>query len=303
MLYERVILRQRARETVLFLGASPVARMVAEGLAENPDFGLGVTGFLEDSPASSELSAGSLLGPIGLLRTVVETRKPHRIVVGMTESGVPIHDLLDLRSSGIHIEEARTAYEDVFRRVSVEDLRRSQLIFSPALAPRSRAEFLHNSYSYVLAVAAFLIASPLLLLAALAARVTSPGPVLRRQIRSGKHGAPFTLYTFRAGWLRRLRLDRLARLINLVRGDMVIVGPHPEHPEFVAALAAQIPYYRQRLAVKPGITGWAQVNDNSADALLKLEYDLYYIKNLNMTLDVYILFQTAKLKLLPRGAL
>ncbi len=106
-------------------------------------------------------------------------------------------------------------------------------------------------------------------------------------------------------WLRRLRIDELPQLINVLRGEMVIVGPRPERPEFVKALVEQIPYYQQRLAVKPGITGWAQINhkygDTLEDTLLKLEYDLYYIKNLNFTLDLYIMFQTVKVMLLSRG--
>jgi lipopolysaccharide/colanic/teichoic acid biosynthesis glycosyltransferase len=155
--------------------------------------------------------------------------------------------------------------------------------------------------------------------------------VLYRQIRSGKDGKTFTLFKFRSmfqdaeaksgavwaskndprvtplgRWLRRLRLDELPQLINVLRGEMVLVGPRPERPEFVNVLVEQIPYYQQRLAVKPGITGWAQINhkygDTLEDTLLKLEYDLYYIKNLNMTLDLYIMFQTAKVMLLSRGA-
>ena len=332
VLYDRVVMRQLARETVLFLGASPVARMVAERLSEDPHFGLSVAGFLEDSPASDQLPANLLLGRIDDLRSVVDTLKPQRIIVGMTERRgcLPVHDLLELRFSGIHIEEAQTAYETLFSRVSVKDLRPSQLIFMTDLGPRPRSEFQQSIYSFALALIGFLIASPIMLLVAMLVRITSPGPVLYRQTRAGKDGTNFVLFKFRSmhqdaeatsgavwaskddprvtplgRWLRRLRLDELPQLINVLRGEMVIVGPRPERPEFVKVLVEQIPYYHQRLAVKPGITGWAQVNhkygDTLEDTLVKLEYDLYYIKNLNMTLDLYIMFQTAKVMLLSRG--
>ena len=186
-------------------------------------------------------------------------------------------------------------------------------------------------YSFGLALIGFLIAFPIMLLVALAVRLTSRGPVLYRQTRAGKDGANFMLFKFRSmfqdaeaksgavwaskndprvtpvgRWLRRLRLDELPQLINVLRGEMVIVGPRPERPEFVKVLVEQIPYYQQRLAVKPGITGWAQINhkygDTIEDTLIKLEYDLYYIKNLNVTLDLYIMFHTAKVMLLSRGA-
>lgn len=333
VVYDRLVIRQLARESVLFLGASPVSRMVAERLNESPHFGLSVAGYVEDEPASSEVPPHLLLGPISELRTIVDTLKPQRIIVGMTErrGRMPVLDLLELRFSGIHIEEVQTAYESVFTRVSVKDLRPSQLIFVSDLGPRPRSELLQSIYSFAIALVGFLIASPIMLLSALAVRLTSPGPVLYRQVRAGKDGANFTVFKFRSmfqdaeaksgavwaskndprvtplgRWLRKLRLDELPQLINVLRGEMVIVGPRPERPEFVKVLVGQIPYYQQRLAVKPGITGWAQINhkygDTMEDTLMKLEYDLYYIKNLNMTLDLYIMFQTAKVMLLSRGA-
>jgi sugar transferase (PEP-CTERM system associated) len=333
ILYDQVVLSQFARETVLFLGASPLARMVGERLAENPHFGLNVAGFLEDEPASAEVPEELLLGPVSHLREIVERLKPQRIVVGMTErrDRLPVHDLLELRFSGIHIEEAQATYEAVFSRVSVTELRPSQLIFMSDLGPRPQSEFLQSIYSPALALIGFLIASPVMLIVALLVRFTSSGPVLYRQVRAGKNGANFTVFKFRSmfqdaeaksgavwaskndprvtplgRWLRRLRLDELPQLINVLRGEMGIVGPRPERPEFVSVLVKQIPYYQQRLAVKPGITGWAQINhkygDTLEDTLLKLEYDLYYIKNLNVTLDLYIMFQTAKVMLLSRGA-
>jgi exopolysaccharide biosynthesis polyprenyl glycosylphosphotransferase len=199
------------------------------------------------------------------------------------------------------------------------------------LGPRRNAIALQTFYSLMISLLGLLVTSPLLLLTALAVRLTSKGPVLYRQRRVGLNGRLFTVYKFRSmyvdaeartgavwavkddpritpvgKWLRKLRLDELPQFWNVVRGDMSIVGPRPERPEFVDLLAAQIPYYRQRLAVKPGITGWAQINhkygDSELDAMIKLEYDLYYIKHLAPALDFYIIFHTLKVMVLSKGS-
>ena len=229
------------------------------------------------------------------------------------------------------IEDAADTYEVAMRRVCSRKIQPSQLIFSSLLGPRAQAIAIQNAYSLVIGVVGLVLSSPIALCAAIAVRLSSKGPVLYRQRRVGLNGRTFTLFKFRSmyadaelrtgavwatvddpritpvgRWLRKLRLDELPQLWNVVKGDMSIVGPRPERPEFVDVLADQIPYYRQRLAVKPGITGWAQINhkygDTELDALIKLEYDLYYIKNLAPTLDFYIIFQTLKVMLLSRGS-
>jgi len=168
-------------------------------------------------------------------------------------------------------------------------------------------------------------------LTALAVKFSSPGPILYRQVRVGMDDVPFTVYKFRSmrvdaeavtgavvaskddpratkvgRIIRRLRLDELPQLYNTLKGDMSIVGPRPERPEFVRDLSQKIPYYRQRHCVRPGITGWAQINfkygETLEDTMTKLEYDLYYIKNMSLSLDTYIIFHTVKTMLLSRGA-
>jgi lipopolysaccharide/colanic/teichoic acid biosynthesis glycosyltransferase len=170
-----------------------------------------------------------------------------------------------------------------------------------------------------------------MLATALAVRLSSSGPILYRQVRVGLDNVPFTVYKFRsmradaeagtgAVWarkndprvtpvgrvIRKIRFDELPQLFNVLKGEMSIVGPRPERPEFVRTLSEQIPYYRQRHAVRPGITGWAQINykygDTLEDTIAKLEYDLYYIKNMSWSLDTFIMFHTAKAMLLSRGA-
>ena len=236
-----------------------------------------------------------------------------------------------MRLSGNHIEDVLTTYEATFGRISTRELRTSQLVFSKELGPDQARVMLQSIYSLGLAIVGTVILAPVMLLVFLLVRLTSRGPALYRQTRVGKNDVPFTLYKFRsmsadaeaesgAVWakkddprvtpvgkfLRRLRLDELPQLFNVLKGEMSVVGPRPERPEFVTELEKQIPYYRQRHCIKPGITGWAQVNhkygDTLEDTIIKLEYDLYYVKNLAPALDAYIIFHTAKVMLLSRGA-
>jgi exopolysaccharide biosynthesis polyprenyl glycosylphosphotransferase len=186
-------------------------------------------------------------------------------------------------------------------------------------------------FNRILSAGVLIVTFPIILLTALAVKLTSPGPILYRQVRTGRDGVPFTVYKFRsmrvdaeaqtgAVWaskddpritkvgriIRKLRFDELPQLFNSLKGDMSLVGPRPERPEFVKDLSREIPYYGLRHSVRPGITGWAQINykygDTLADTMAKLEYDLYYIKNMSFRLDTYIILQTVKAMLLSRGA-
>jgi sugar transferase (PEP-CTERM system associated) len=321
-------------QRVLFLGLNPVVQEVAGYLAGHPGATYTNLGYLDDGPEPGTLVHGAkVLGPISRLRPVVTATRPDRIVVGMTErrDRMPVQDLLDLRFSGIVIEEAGAAYENTCGRISTKIVRPAQLIFSGEMGPTHTALLVQSVYSPVLALLGTAITLPLMVLAALAIRLTSRGPVLYRQTRVGRNGVPFTLYKFRSmrhnaeaetgavwaakddarvtrvgRWLRRLRIDELPQLWNVLRGEMSMVGPRPERPEFVQKLSEQIPYYRQRHCVRPGITGWAQINhkygDTLEDSIAKLEYDLYYIKHISLALDLYIIFQTLKTMLRLRGA-
>jgi exopolysaccharide biosynthesis polyprenyl glycosylphosphotransferase len=239
--------------------------------------------------------------------------------------------LLELRFGGHAIEEVSSAYERVTGRVSLKELRPSHLIYSGELGPRRQTLLYQRVFNLIVATIGTVVASPLILLTALAVRLTSSGPVLYRQQRVGLDGHSFTVYKFRsmranaeaatgAVWasrndpritpvgriIRMIRFDELPQLFNVLRGEMSLVGPRPERPEFVKALSEQIPYYRQRHYVRHGIPGWAQINhkygDTLEDTVTKLEYDLYYIKNMSISLDAYIVFHTLKTMLLSRGA-
>ncbi len=325
-----VLLKVMPSERVIFLGNSPIAQEIVAQIEKHPEKGLTPLGFLDDSASC----CGQRLGALADLREVVDQLQPDRIVVALTErrSNLPVAMLLEMRLSGIRIEDVLSTYEAAFERISTRVLRPSQLIFSSTeLGPNPRRVAMQSIYSMTAAAIATLIAAPLMLCVAVLIKLTSPGPALFRQQRVGKNDRLFTLYKFRSmvtdaeahsgavwakrddpritpvgRWLRRLRLDELPQLFNVLRGEMSIVGPRPERPEFVTELEKLIPYYRHRHCIKPGITGWAQINhkygDTIEDTIVKLEYDLYYIKNLAPALDAVIMFRTAKVMLLSRGA-
>jgi sugar transferase (PEP-CTERM system associated) len=331
--YSAVVFKAAGSERLLFLGTSTIVQEIAQYLAEHPETGLSVLGYVDNSDSGVQPAGAQILGRIPDLHRIVDELKPDRIVVGMSErrDRLPVNQLLSLRLSGIPIEDALTTYEATFGRISTRELRPSQLVFSKELGPNPSRVMLQSIYSLAIAMVATVIASPVMLLVAGLVRLTSPGPALFRQQRVGKNDVIFTLYKFRSmyrdaeaasgavwateddpritpvgRWLRRLRLDELPQLFNVLKGDMSIVGPRPERPEFVEELAQRIPYYQQRHCVKPGITGWAQINHKYGgtieDTITKLEYDLYYIKNLAPALDAFIMFHTAKVMLLSRGS-
>jgi len=322
------------RDRLLLVGGSPLLEDIGQHIAEHPELGLEVAGYVDDRHESGQILAGAkLLAPMRDLREIVRVTQPSRVVVGMFErrNRMPVTDLLELRFAGHVIEEIATTYERVCGRVCLKEIRPSDLIFSGELGPRPQSLLVQRVYNLVMAAIGIVLSIPIMLLTALAVRVSSSGPVLYRQKRVGLDGAVFTVYKFRsmrvdaeaatgAIWaskddprvtgvgrvIRRIRFDELPQLFNVLKGEMSIVGPRPERPEFVKALSEQIPYYRQRHCVRPGITGWAQINykygDTLEDTAQKLEYDLYYIKNMSLALDNYILFHTLKTMLLSRGA-
>ena len=331
--YSRVLTSATHAERVLFVGCNDLARRIERRYGERPELGLVSIGFVTEDGAQPPDGSTKVLGTLAAFREIAEREKPNRIVVALDEprGQLPQTDLLELRFAGVLVMDAASAFEAAFDRVSLEVLQPSQLIFASEMGPHPRTSQLQALYSSVLAAVGLLVSLPLLVLTSLLVKLTSKGPVLFRQQRVGLNGKVFTLYKFRSmyadaeartgavwaqkndpritplgRWIRRFRIDEIPQLFNVLKGEMAIVGPRPERPEFVAELSRQIPYYRQRLAVKPGITGWAQINhkygDTLEDTVVKLEYDLYYIKNLTPAMDLYVIMHTAKVMLLGRGA-
>jgi sugar transferase (PEP-CTERM system associated) len=267
------------------------------------------------------------------LVSLAHSRRVHRVIVAMEDrrSRLPVEELLALRLAGVQVEEATSWLEKISGRIEVDHLYPSWLIFTDGFQLSAFGRIFRRTLNLSAALVGLVLALPLLPLIALAIKLDSPGPVLYRQQRVGRGGKVFYCYKFRtmrrdaeadtgATWaadndpritrvgkfLRLSRLDEIPQLWCVLKGDMQFVGPRPERPEFVEWLTKEIPYYGVRHAVRPGITGWAQVQykygNTLEDAREKLQYDLFYIKNASVGLDVLIMFQTVKIVTLGRGA-
>ncbi len=330
--FAEAMARSVGAQRALFMRESETARQLIASFAERPELGILAVGYLSETDTETGTFEGAPhLGTFQDLIQRVQELRPDRVVVAARHDTIPINQLLELNFKGIQVETASALYEAVFLRVSTRDLDAAELAFNTRLRPGNGSLILQSIYSRVLGVIGLLLALPLMLVVALAVKFSSPGPILYRQMRMGRGGTTFQIYKFRSMfqdaeartgavwaskndpritavgyWLRKMRLDELPQLFNVVTGDMAIVGPRPERPEFIKMLEEKIPFYRQRLSVKPGLTGWAQVSykygDTIEDTVTKLEYDFYYIKNLAVSLDFYIIFHTIKTVLLGRGA-
>jgi sugar transferase (PEP-CTERM system associated) len=275
-----------------------------------------------------------VVGSIEDIPLLVSKLHVDRVVVSLADARgkLPMDKLLDIRlESGVTFDHLASVYEEYTGKIAVENLRPSWLIFSEGF--RKTRFLLATKRTLDLAVSALgaVVATPIMLLVALAIRWTSQGPVFYHQQRVGLHGRLFTVHKFRTMkvdaeqdtgpmWstanddritgfgrlLRRTRLDELPQLWNVLVGEMSFVGPRPERPEFVSELTEKIPFYGQRHVLKPGLTGWAQVRytygASVEDAIEKLQYDLYYIKNLSIALDIVIMLETIKTVILRKGA-
>jgi sugar transferase (PEP-CTERM system associated) len=315
-------------ERVLIVGSGPAARSVADLIASQHDFSYRVVGFVDDpSSPSSERGGGNRD-----LTDLIRRQHVDRVIVSMSDrrGRLPIRELLQAKMSGVRVEDAATTYERLTGKILIDEIKPSWLIFSDGFRASRLTRALKRVVDLALAAVGLVLAAPLILLTALAVRLESPGPVLYRQERVGENGSIFTLFKFRSmrtdaengtpiwatdkddrvtrigRFIRLTRLDELPQLWNVLRGDMSFVGPRPERPFFVEQLAAKIPFYMERHAVKPGVTGWAQVKyrygSSVEDAMEKLRYDLYYIKHLSIVFDLTIVMDTVKVILSAKGA-
>jgi sugar transferase (PEP-CTERM system associated) len=325
--------QQQMTVHVLVLGTGPVARLIA-GLEPTSARPFRIIGFLDDAPGAADMvpDGYSLLGKIQDLDTLVEETRPDIVVIAQIDRRgcFPTKALLECRLRGIRVEDWPTFYEKAEGKILVTAVRPSWLIFSDGFVKTPRTEIIKRLFDITASLAGLTLSLPLMVLAAIAIKLESPGPILYRQSRLGQNGCVFILNKFRSmrpdaeketgpvwsaqldpritrvgSFLRRTRLDELPQLYNVLVGHMSFIGPRPERPEFVAELQKQIPYYMERLAVKPGITGWAQVKyqygSSVEDAVEKLQYDLYYIKNLSLFLDLLIVLNTVQVVLFARG--
>lgn len=315
------------RERVYVLGTGERAQRVIQGLRQRSDLGIevvGWTGNLEGVPTREEMAAH--LVELGRGRV-------HRVILAMSDrrGGLPVRELLELRLDGVKIEDATSWLEKMSGRIEVDNLYPSWLIFAEGFRFSAGFMAIRRVVSFIVSLIGLVLLLPIIPLVILAIKLDSRGPVIYKQKRVGRNGVHFHVYKFRtmrqdaeaktgAIWagqddpritkvgkfLRSSRLDEIPQLWNVLRGDMGFVGPRPERPEFVEWLTKEIPYYPVRHVVRPGVTGWAQVRykygNTLEDAKEKLQYDLFYIKNISLGLDLLIMFQTVKTVVLGRGA-
>ena len=255
---------------------------------------------------ASATESYDLLGPLpfsGDLRATAGELEPDEIVVGEVGAagGFPANGLLDLRFHGVSIHDAAAFFESTLQRVSCRHLQPVRFLYGE-MAPKRQKLALQAIYSNLLGLVALAIAAPVMIVAAVALKISAPRQPLLEEYRAiGLHGVPFDRLRFQSRsklglWFARVRVRGLPQLFNVVRGEMSLVGPRPIRVEFGDPLSRQIPYYSQRVTVRPGLTGWAQIHrtdtDNRFDSSVELEYDLYYVKNLSPSFDIDVLLAT-----------
>jgi sugar transferase (PEP-CTERM system associated) len=330
--FERVAESPLCRRTALLMGSGHLGRACAEHLlARDHGTGLRLAGVLLQESETAPPGVPALGRYADVVRVCAEHGVDRIVVASCERRGtLPVAELLDLKLRGVEIEEAIDFYERVTGKIFVPALKPSDLVFARGYHVRPLPLALKRAFDVAAAGLGLLLSAPILAAAAIAIKLDSPGPVLYSQIRAGAFGRAFAICKLRsmrtdaeargAVWaaqddprvtrvgrfLRRSRVDELPQLWNVLVGEMSLVGPRPERPVFVERLEREIPFFRQRLCMKPGVTGHAQVRCRYGasidDAREKLEYDLFYIKRFSLWFDLSILIDTVKVVLLRIGS-
>jgi sugar transferase (PEP-CTERM system associated) len=322
---------------VIILGAGDLALKVAREISHRDDLNLSLIGMLappsRSSVCGSFLNSTPVLGVTSELEQIVTEHRISKIVVALEDrrGALPIRELVRLRVQGIRVEDAHTTMSALTGRIWLDAVQPGWFVFSNGFRRSTPLLIVKRAIDILFGAAGLILSAPVMLLVALAIRLDSKGPVIYRQTRVGYRGKPFEVLKFRsmrvdaelgtgAQWaqkedprvtrlgrlLRKYRLDELPQFANVLRGDMSFVGPRPERPVFVEKLRKQIPYYDERHLVRPGLTGWAQVQyhygSTMEDALRKLEYDLFYLMNMSPMFDCSIILQTVRILLYGQGS-
>jgi sugar transferase (PEP-CTERM system associated) len=327
--YNRLLALPILRQRVYLLGSGERARRLIKILRARKELGTEIVGWAGET-GTSYLTRDSLSK---ILQELGRKQSIDRVIVALADrrATMPLEDLLTLKLSGIKIQDGTGLLEEISGQVEVDELRPAWLVFSEGFRLSSAYRVVRRVISVLCSVVLLLLTLPLIPIIIVVIKLTSPGPVLYCQERTGLRGSNFFCYKFRTmrpdaeadtgpTWasdddpritgfgriLRRTRLDEIPQLWSVLRGDMGFIGPRPERPEFVEKLNKEIPYYGLRHIIRPGLTGWAQINfgycSSVEEAKEKLRYDLYYIKNGSLALDFIILFETAKTVVFGRGA-
>ncbi|MEW5788468.1 MAG: TIGR03013 family XrtA/PEP-CTERM system glycosyltransferase [Pseudomonadota bacterium] len=321
------------KKRILVLGTGSRAAKIEAIAASGEGQGLHILGYLPLGAAHSYVPHDRVIHDEGSIFEIAKARNAEEIVVAVRErrgGGLPMSELLECKLRGLHILDLPTFFERQTGILPLESINASWMIFAEGFTTGSARDVVKRLFDLLVSGSFLILTSPIMLLAALAIRLESKGSVFYTQERVGQFGKSFTIFKFRSmfsdaekdglpvwarlnddrttrvgRFIRRTRIDELPQVINVFMGHMSFVGPRPERPYFVNDLAAQIPYYHARHSVKPGITGWAQVRfpygASVEDAMNKLQYDLYYVKNHSLFLDLMILLQTTQVVVLGKG--
>ena len=324
----------RFQRRVLIVGTSDLARAIARAVRERRNLGTEVAGFLSDDldDQGAWIEGYPVLGAVHEIEKVIERDGVGRIVVASKrrDEYFPAEELLAAKLEGLRVESGVAFYERVTGRIYLRELRASYLIFSAGFRGGRWLEGSKRAMDVVIAGVGLLLGLPVLLLSALAVKLDSRGPVFFGQERLGRNGRTYTCWKLRSmrdgaeeetgavfaaheddrktrvgKLLRMARLDEIPQLWNVLRGDMSMVGPRPERPEFVDCLSGKYPYFRLRASLKPGLTGWAQIRHGYVNDVTgyedKLALDLYYLKYRSFSMDLLILWKTLKTVVLLSG--
>lgn len=336
LFFRRVVKERNLWSRVLVIGAGNNARLIEQAQQSGELKGLNIIAYIKVNGDKQFEPMEKQIELDEALVKFVEKNDIDEIVLAMDDrrsAGLAARDLLDCKMSGIDILDMLTFFERRTFKIRLDMMYPSWLYLSDGFHESIMRRIGKRLFDIAIVMLLLPLALPLMVLSALAVFLESGlrGPILYRQTRVKQDGEHFQIYKFRsmvpdaekdgvARWaskndnrvtrvgavLRALRLDELPQLFNVLKGDMSFVGPRPERPEFVEKLAQKIPYYEERHRVKPGLTGWAQIRypygDTEEDSLQKLQYDLYYVKNFNIFLDILILLQTAEVVLMSKGA-
>jgi sugar transferase (PEP-CTERM system associated) len=316
-------------QRVVILGTGPLALELARELRRRGDLGMKLEGFVGGSEArdeSGQIFGFPILGRACEMETIAKERGVSKVIVALEDrrGSLPIRELVTLRVRGVRVEDAVSALSGLTGRVSLRAVKPSWFVFSDGFHRSHWIDLLKRALDLAAGIIGLTVSMPLMILVALVVRLESKGPIIFRQSRVGRMGKCFEVLKFRsmnedaekvngAQWasendprvtrigrfLRKYRLDELPQFVNVIRGEMSFVGPRPERPYFVEELRKTIPYYDERHSVRPGLTGWAQVQyaygSTIDDAFNKLEYDLFYLQNMSITFDLAIIFQTIRI--------
>jgi sugar transferase (PEP-CTERM system associated) len=337
--FMRVIERARIHARVLVVGLHAIGKLVAEELLRQKTLGMEVVGFVGQSAGQLTLSYGNPIRvslPVykpSSLMNLFEQKKVNRILLAGVEDCRDSlgRELVTLRARGVPIEDCHSFYERLVSKIAIADLSPEWIVRCKGFRRDRLIMFAKRVIDLFVSTTGLIISAPIVLLTAIAIKLDSPGPIFYRQQRVGRNDEPFTIYKFRSMsesaeanigpvWakeddpritrvgriIRKLRIDELPQMINVLKGEMSLVGPRPERPFFVQALNRKVPYYSLRHSITPGITGWAQIcypyGDSEKDAIEKLQYDLYYMKNMSPLFDLQIIFESLKVVMLGKGA-